>query len=113
MLRGFLRSIAAKRPESKFFYVLSLLIREPDAESGSYQTALSAKQSAIFALSAEESKILRMFATFDRFQGTEESQIRPSAADSCSILSVENRASALSRHRLPKNSLVRGIAFQR
>ncbi len=36
---------------------------------GGSNPRISAKQSAIFAFSAEKSKILRMFATFDRFQG--------------------------------------------
>jgi hypothetical protein len=56
---------------------------------------LSASQSAIFAFSAENSKILRIFADFVRLKGTGEAQIRPTAADLCSILSVENRAGAL------------------
>ncbi len=36
-----------------------------------------------------------MFADFVRPKGTKESQFRPAVADSCSILSVENRAGAL------------------
>jgi len=71
----------------------------------------SATQSAIFAFSAERSKIGRMFAHFLLDEGIREAQIRPPSAESCSILSVENRAGALLRHRLPKNALAK--AFQR
>jgi hypothetical protein len=56
---------------------------------------LSANQSAILAFSAESSKIVRMFVHFLRPEGTGEAEIRPRAADLCSILSVENRAGAL------------------
>jgi hypothetical protein len=43
--------------------------------------SLSASQSALFAFSAENSKIVRLFAKFVRFKGTGESQFRPAAAD--------------------------------
>jgi len=56
---------------------------------------LSATQSAIFALSAENSKILRIFEHFVGLKGTREYQIPPSAAHFGSILSVEDRAGAL------------------
>jgi hypothetical protein len=55
---------------------------------------LSARQSAIAALSAENPKIGRMFAHFLLAEGTGEAQIRPSAANLWSILPVENRAGA-------------------
>ena len=71
------------------------MIREFDPESSSHQTASSASQSAIFGFSAENLKIVRMFAHFLLSKGTGEAQIRPSIADLCSILSVENRAGAL------------------
>jgi hypothetical protein len=54
-----------------------------------------------------------MFAHFLLDEGIGEVQIRPPSAESCSILSVENRAGALLHHRLPKNALCQGIAFQR
>src|SRR5258708_36810102 len=81
------------------------MIREFEAETISHQTASSATQSAIFAFSAERSKIGRMFAQFLLDEGIREAQTRPPSAESCSILSVENRAGALLRHRLPKNAL--------
>jgi hypothetical protein len=68
------------------------MIREFDGESSSHQTASSAQQSAIFAFSAENSKIVRTLAGFPFTQGTGEAHIRASAADSCPILSVENQA---------------------
>ena len=71
------------------------MIREFDAESSSHQTVSSASQSPISAFSAENSKIVRMLAHFLRSEGTGEAQIRPSVADLCSILSIENRAGAL------------------
>ena len=50
-----------------------LVNRQPvDGESGSHRTASSANQSAIFALSAENSKILRTFAHFLLPEGTGE-----------------------------------------
>jgi hypothetical protein len=52
------------------------MIREFDAETGSRQTASSAKQSAIFAFPAENSKIVRMCAHFLLLRGTGEGQIR-------------------------------------
>jgi hypothetical protein len=55
-----------------------------------------ATQSEIFALSAENSKIMRTLAGFLLFKGTGEAQIRASAPDLCPILSVESRAGALS-----------------
>src|SRR5260370_26450397 len=51
-------------PKSTKFPVFSLMIRELDAETCSHQTAPSAKQSAIFAFSAGNSKIIRMFGIF-------------------------------------------------
>jgi hypothetical protein len=54
------------------------------------------KQSAISAFYNENPKIARMLAHFLRPEGTGEAWIRLSAADLCSILSVENRAGALS-----------------
>ena len=66
---------------------------------------LPAKQSAIFACSAETSKILRMLAHFLRPEGTGEAWIRPLAADLCSILSVANRAGALSKKSSPGQRL--------
>jgi hypothetical protein len=63
---------------------------------GDSNPPLSATQSAIFVFSEGKSKILRMLAQFVRLEGTREAQIRPSVADLCSILSVENRAGALS-----------------
>jgi hypothetical protein len=71
------------------------MIREFDAESGSHQTASSAKQSAISAFSAENSKILRMFADFLLPKGTGEGRTWLAQAHSRWILSVENRAGAL------------------
>jgi hypothetical protein len=62
----------------------------------------SRDKSSIFAFSAEKSKILRMFADFVRPKGTGEAQFLPAAADSCAILSVENRAGALLHRRLLK-----------
>ena len=56
---------------------------------------LSATQSAISAFSPKKSKMLRMFAKFVRFKGTGEAHVQQSAADLCSILSVEDRAGAL------------------
>jgi hypothetical protein len=56
---------------------------------------LPAKQSAIFALSTEKSKIVRTLRIFLGPEGTGEDQIRASVADSCMILSVENGAGAL------------------
>ena len=53
-----------------------------------------ASQSVIFGFSAGNSKIVRMLAHFLRPEGTGEAEIRRSAADLCSILSVENRAGA-------------------
>ena len=67
----------------------------------------SSKQSSIFALSAEKSKILRTFGTFVRFKGNAESQVQPSAARLGSILSGENRAGAI----LPSHAIVAEIAF--
>ncbi len=69
---------------------------------GSSNLPLSANQSSAFAFSAEKSKILRTFGTFVRFKGTGESQIQPPASRLGSILSVENRAGALSRHLSPR-----------
>ncbi|SRR5258708_15202928 len=57
---------------------------------------LPATQSEIFALSAENSKIVRTLAGFLLSKGTGEAQIRASAPDLCPILSVESRAGALS-----------------
>jgi hypothetical protein len=57
------------------------MIRESQAESGSRQTASSAKQSAISAFSEQKWKIPRTFATFVRFKGTGESRFRHAAAD--------------------------------
>jgi hypothetical protein len=71
-----------------------------DRENGSQQTASSANQSAIFAFSAGKTKIALVFAHFLLPEGPEKAQIRPSAGDSCSILSVENRAGALLAVRL-------------
>jgi hypothetical protein len=59
-------------PKSTKFPVFSLMIREFDAERSSHQTAPSATQSAIFAFSAENLKIVRMFARFPRPEGTGE-----------------------------------------
>ena len=73
----------------------------------------SASQSAIFALSAENSKIVRTFARFPRAQGSGEAQILPSEAYLCSILSVENRAGAPSRIVCQKKRIRQDIAFQR
>jgi hypothetical protein len=44
---------------------------------GSSNSLFSASQSALFAVSAENSKIVRLFAKFVRFKGTGESQFRP------------------------------------
>jgi hypothetical protein len=77
------------------FPVLSLIIREFDAESSSHQTASSATQSSIFTFSAENSKIARVSAHFLEPEGTGEARIRPYAADFRYILSVENLAGAL------------------
>ena len=87
------------------FPVFTLMIREFDAETGSHLTVSSAKQSAISAFSAEKSKIARTFAKTVRLKGTGESQFRPPVADYCSILSIGERAGALSQHSLPKNAL--------
>ena len=72
----------------------------------------SASQSAVFAFSAENSKIVRMFAEFVRLKGTGESQFRPATADSCSILSVENRAGALHTSICQKNAFAKSSPFQ-
>ena len=56
---------------------------------------LSASQSAMFAFSAEKSKILRMLAHFLLLKGTGEVQILLSVADLWSILSVAGGAGAL------------------
>ena len=79
---------------------------------GSYD-CLPAKQSSIFAFSTGRSKILRTFAHFLLPKGTGEAYILPLAADLCSILSVENRAGALSPHRLPKKRIRPSIAFRK
>jgi len=47
------------------------MIREFDGESSSHQTASSANQSAIFAFSAESSKIVRTLAGFLLLRGPE------------------------------------------
>jgi hypothetical protein len=47
--------------------------------SREFESPLSAKQSAIFAFSAEISKIVRMFAHFLVFKGTGEAHIRSAA----------------------------------
>jgi hypothetical protein len=83
------------------------------AERGSHRTASSAKQSSIFKFSTGRSKILRTFAHFLLPKGTGEAYILPLAADLCSILSVENRAGALSPHRLPKKRIRPSIAFRK
>ena len=72
---------------------------------------LPAKQSAIFAFSAENSKIARMFAHFSLPEGTGEAQIWPSAGHSGPILSFGNRAGALSRLHLPKDSFAIASPF--
>src|ERR1039458_10099130 len=87
------------------------MIRELDAESSSHQTASSANQSATFVSSAETSKIVRMFADSLPPKGTGETAIQAFAADSCSILSVENRAGAPSHRRLPKKGLSQDIGL--
>ena len=74
---------------------------------------LSASQSAVFAFSAENSKIVRMFAHFLLSKGLGEAQIRLSAADLCSILSVENRAGALRPVVCRKKRVRQDIAFRR
>jgi hypothetical protein len=56
---------------------------------------LSAIQSAIFALSAGKSKILRTFTHYSLPEGTGDGHILSSSAESSSILSVENRVGAL------------------
>jgi hypothetical protein len=60
------------RPKLHEFPVLSLMIREFDAESSSQQTAASANQSSAFGFSAEKSKILLTLAHFFRIEGTGE-----------------------------------------
>jgi hypothetical protein len=55
--------------KSKKFPVFSLMIREFDAESISHQTASSAKQSATFAFSEENWRIVRVLARFLRPEG--------------------------------------------
>jgi hypothetical protein len=50
------------------------------------------------AFSTGKSKILSMFAILFDLRHPERGWIRPSAADLCSILSVENRAGALRTH---------------
>ncbi len=51
---------------------------------------LPAKQSAIFAFSAETLKLLRTSARFLLSKGSEKPHSRASVADLCAILSVEN-----------------------
>jgi hypothetical protein len=96
------RSTARKSQDSLYFAGSS---GNSIAESGSHQTAASAKQSAIFAFSAENSKIGRVLAHFLRPVGTGEAEIRPSAADLCLILSVETRAGAPSHRPLGVTTL--------
>jgi hypothetical protein len=58
----FLCQSLGAEPKSKKFPVLSLFIREFDAETGSRKTASSARQSAIFVFSPENSKTAHAFA---------------------------------------------------
>ena len=64
---------------------------------GGSNPPLSATESTISTFYPEKWKILRTFAKFVRFKGTGESQFRPAAADSCSIISVESQPGALFR----------------
>ena len=84
-------------------------------------TALSTIQSPDFAISAQTARIVRTLAGYLQVTGTGKRKIRPSAAGLRSILSVENRAGALSHHGLPKqtarfrlfreNSRIAGLPF--
>ena len=85
-------------------------VRETKGLDGS-NPPLSAIQSEISAFSKGKSKIVRMLAHFLRPEGTGEAYIWPSVADLCSILSDENRAGALSPHRLPKDAFAGASPF--
>ena len=65
----------------KKFPVFSLMIREFDAESISYQTAGSAKQSAILAFSTGKSKILHTFPHYSPPKGPGDGHIPSSSAN--------------------------------
>ena len=88
-----------------------LSARVDAAHSGGSNRPRSANQSATFVFSAETSKIVRMFADSLPPKGTGETAIQAFAADSCSILSVENRAGAPSHRRLPKKGLRQDIGL--
>ena len=60
------------RSLSEFANTSSESFGDVPSETGSYQTAPSASQSTIFALAAENPKILRMLAHFPRPEGTGE-----------------------------------------
>jgi hypothetical protein len=77
---------------------------------GGSNDCLPARQSAIFAFSAENSKIARVSAHFLEPEGTGEARIRPYAADFRYILSVENLTGALRTAALNRE-LRQDIAF--
>jgi hypothetical protein len=81
------------------------MIREFDAETGSRQTASSAKQSAIFAFPAENSKIVRMCAHFLLLRGTGEGQIRAAITFLAGLSIFEDEANGFSGRKLASNAL--------
>jgi hypothetical protein len=84
--------------------------RQPESPPESSNWLRSANQSTTFVLPAESSKIARTFADFPLLSGTGEVQILGATADQSSILSIGNRAGALSAPS-SANKLRRDIAI--
>jgi hypothetical protein len=101
----------SKGPKSKKFPVFSLMIRELTTESSSHQTASSAKQSAIFAFSAQRWKIRRMFADFLDLRAAEKPRFGRQQLISAQFSPSRTEPVPFGYHRLPKKGIRQDVAF--